>query len=87
MANSEIIFNNGTNPTAPEFGKAWKAENNGGCCPCPTSGVPTVCTTVVQKFTRYSQSIDLTTEKDCGCTAPIVAQDNCPSSQQDIDCV
>lgn len=30
--NCDGCFNNASNPSAPEFGKRWKPENNSGCC-------------------------------------------------------
>lgn len=60
-----ISSTNAANPTQPEYGKAWKADNNAGCLCNLIISNPVSCVTTVQKFTRNDQSDDLISEKDC----------------------
>ena len=60
------VFNDNSKlPGQIEFNRGWKADNNAGClCNCivPQTGS---CVTIVQRFTRYDQSANLISEKDC----------------------
>lgn len=81
-----LIGNNSLIPGAPEFGKGWKQENNGGCpCNC-TILQPVKCTTIIQHFTRYSQSDSLVDITACVCNI-VTTDEICPSPQlTDVDC-
>jgi hypothetical protein len=77
-----IFGNNALNPEAPEFGKAWKAEFNKGCCTsCGGEITPPVCTTITSYFTRddRSESLVIRTENDysCPCQNPKPTATDC----------
>jgi hypothetical protein len=74
--------NNSLDPQAPEFGKAWKAEFNHGCCTTCGSETPPVCSQVISRITRTDQSESLvtTTEFDYDCPCQNVVRHN------DCDC-
>lgn len=76
---------NSDNPNAPEYGKGYKSENHAGC-PCHiVIENNSNCTTVVQRFTRNDQSIDLVEEKECmPCNVPVT--DACGGTVIDTSC-
>lgn len=76
---------NADNPSAPEYGRGYKIENNAGC-PCQVVIDNTAaCKTVVQRLTRNDQSEDLISEKECmPCDIP--AADACGGTVADTSC-
>lgn len=60
---------NAQNPSAPEYLKPWKQENNAGCfCSNCNKPIPPFCVTIINHSTRSMQNlIDVIDPCDPGC--------------------
>jgi hypothetical protein len=76
---------NADNPSAPEYGRGYKIENNAGC-PCQVKiENDAACKTIVQRLTRNDQSAELISEKECmPCDVPETSA--CPGIVTDTSC-
>jgi hypothetical protein len=80
-----ISRTNAENPSAPEYGRGYKIDNNAGC-PCRIIiENEAACKTIVQRLTRYDQSEELISEKECmPCDIP--AAGACGGTVEDTSC-
>ena len=77
------FYGNGANPTQPEYGKAWKPENNFGCCTtCGQTPDPPTCSTISSRRTRTNldDSTTVTYNYNCPCQGSNPVAGQCQNS-------